>query len=117
MVHHYPLLQVSPEGLSGPLAGAMGEEARKYATLLGALGWVSGLSPSGSVEVLGITCSVDDDGVFHAEPAGLLGSKVGRKITSGVEQAINRKGIRSRSGNRRNACGRVCGFAGGSSGE
>lgn len=92
MAQHFPLLQVEAKGLTGTLAPVMDEEAAKHRLTVRALRILSRLLPSKRVELLGIMCSVDGDGVFHAEPTGLLAEKVGRKVVEGVVTAVRDKG-------------------------
>lgn len=92
MAQHFPLLQVQANGLTGPLAPTMGDETSKHPVLLKASGSLSRLMPSKRVELLGIACRVDNDGLFHAEPTGLLAEKVGRRIVDGIVNAVNNKG-------------------------
>jgi MoaA/NifB/PqqE/SkfB family radical SAM enzyme len=89
---HFGLLQVGPGGLTGPLAPVMGEEAEKRKGLLKALGVASRLSPAQKLELLGLTCDVDDDGKFHANATGLLGKKLGTQMAETVVNWVNNKG-------------------------
>jgi hypothetical protein len=92
MPHRYALLQVEPNGLTGPLAPVMEEEVSKHVALLSVLRGVSRLKSSKKVELLGISCHVDDDGKFHANPTGLLGNKMGAKMAETVTNWVNNKG-------------------------
>ena len=92
MPHQYPLLQVEPKGVTGPLAPVMEEEVSKHAAMLKVLRGVSMLKPSKKVELVGISCHVDDEGKFHAVPTGLLGKKMGAKMAETVTNWVNNKG-------------------------
>ena len=91
VLQHYQLLGISSGNLTGPLSGAMADEVKKRPTTFNTLQTLSRISRR-NLELVGLSCFVDDNGQFHANPTGLLARAVGRKIASGTEQAVNRKG-------------------------
>lgn len=91
MSQHYRLLGINSEALTGPLAGVMSAEASKRPLLFGSLRALSKLG-RGDLELLGVTCFVDEQDRFHAKATGLLGRTMGRKVISGLERAVNGKG-------------------------
>jgi len=91
LTEHYQLLGMDLGVLVGPLAKAVEGEADKHPVLFKTLSSMSWLSKR-NTELLGMDCYVDDQGIFHASPTGILAKTFGDKVVKGAEQVVNQKG-------------------------